>query len=121
MWAGITLNPMIGAAAMSLSSFCVVMNALRLNLFRPKTEEKVLSKSKENGEKAGKGDTDMIELKIEGMMCEHCVGRVKAALEAVDGVKTVEVTLKRKTATVSGSAEYAALVAAVENAGYKAK
>lgn len=63
----------------------------------------------------------MIELKIEGMMCEHCVGRVKAALEAVDGVKTVEVSLKRKTATVSGSAEYAALVAAVENAGYKAK
>ena len=121
VWAGITLNPMIGAAAMSLSSFCVVMNALRLNLFRPKTEEKALSKSKENGEKAGKGDTDMIELKIEGMMCEHCVGRVKAALEAVDGVKNVEVSLKRKTATVSGSAEYAALVAAVENAGYKAK
>ena len=60
-------------------------------------------------------------MKIEGMMCEHCVGRVKAALEAVDGVKTVEVSLKRKTATVSGSAEYAALVAAVENAGYKAK
>lgn len=63
----------------------------------------------------------MIELKIEGMMCEHCVGRVKAALEAVDGVKTVEVSLKGKCARVTGAADYDALVAAVENAGYKVK
>lgn len=121
VWAGITLNPMIGAAAMSLSSFCVVMNALRLNLFKPKSAHKARESADTIADKTEKGDTNMIELKIEGMMCEHCVGRVKAALEAVDGVKTVEVSLKRKTATVSGATDYAALVAAVENAGYKAK
>ena len=104
---GWQLNPMFGAAAMSLSSFCVVTNALRLNLFklhRPakrrvravplKTEANILSINRKEEETMKK------TLKIEGMMCGHCEARVKKALEAIDGV-TAEVSHEKGTAVVT--------------------
>ncbi|MBR6826511.1 MAG: cadmium-translocating P-type ATPase [Oscillospiraceae bacterium] len=98
------LNPMIGAAAMSFSSVCVVSNALRLRRFRPKELEK-------------KGDEGM-ELKIEGMMCPRCVAHVEKALLAVAGVETVAVSLENKNAIITGSADREACKKAVVDAGY---
>ena len=111
------LNPMFGAAAMSLSSFCVVMNALRLNLFNPhnsKRDRKVKYKSKKEIKNMQK------TLKIEGMMCEHCVKHVKNALEKVEGVASADVNLKEKSAvvTLTGKVSNEALTAAVTEAGY---
>lgn len=100
------LNPMIGAAAMSFSSVCVVSNALRLRSFQPK----IVSQTK--------GETTM-EIKIEGMMCQHCRAFVEKALSAVDGVETVEVSLENKCAKVTGTASYEALKKAVIDAGYQ--
>jgi len=97
---------MIGAAAMSFSSVCVVSNALRLRSFRPK----LLTIPK--GEKA-------MTIKIEGMMCSHCRAAVEKALKAVAGVETVEVSLEDKCACVTGSADPAALKQAVIDAGYQ--
>ncbi len=97
---GWTLNPMFGAAAMSLSSFCVVSNALRLNLLdvhNPKRDKKIKAKTKTIQE-----DTIMEKtLKIEGMMCGHCEATVKKALEAVDGVETAVVSHEKGTAVVT--------------------
>ena len=117
---GWQLNPMFGAAAMSLSSFCVVMNALRLNLFNPhkvKTNRKV--KYKEI--KQEKEDSMQKTLKIEGMMCAHCEMHTKQALEAVAGVSHAEVSHKSGTAVVTLSKEVAddTLKQAVEKEGYK--
>ena len=105
---GWQLNPMFGAAAMSLSSFCVVTNALRLNLFklyRPakhrvraasiKTETNTLSINRKEEKTMKK------TLKIEGMMCGHCEARVKKALEALDGVTSAEVSHEKGTAIVT--------------------
>ena len=92
------LDPMFGAAAMSLSSFCVVMNALRLNLINPhngKRDRKV--KNKNIKEKKTMQKT----LKIEGMMCGHCEQAVKKALEAIDGVSLAEVSHTSGTAKVT--------------------
>lgn len=117
---GWAMNPMYGAAAMSLSSFCVVMNALRLNL-------KKIGAMPENNpkNKKEKGDKNMKTLKVEGMMCQHCVAHVKQALEGVEGVLSVEVNLKKKTAVVTlnetAPASDEALTAAVTAAGYTVK
>ena len=94
---GILLNPMLGAAAMSLSSFCVVSNALRLNFV--KIGNKKSKREKENDEMLfGRKDALRVDLKIEGMMCPHCEGRVKKCLEEIEGVKEAAVSHKKGNA-----------------------
>lgn len=118
---GITLNPMFGAAAMSLSSFCVVSNALRLNFIKvhdPKRDRKI--KNKPIIEL--KEETQMTKtLKIQGMMCSHCEATVKKALEAVDGVTSAEVSHTAGTAVVTLNKDVLdeALKKAVEEKEYK--
>ena len=132
LW-GWQLNPMLGAAAMSLSSFCVVTNALRLNfvkLYSAKHDRKRKIKSKKTARKAcGTESEDCTVMntanektvKIEGMMCSHCSGRVKAALEELPGVESAEVSHEKGTATLklSGDVSDDSIREAVEKAGYK--
>lgn len=119
---GLTLNPMFGAAAMSLSSFCVVSNALRLNLFKlrdPRHDHKHAGRIKKTNTVTGE---QMIKtLKITGMMCSHCEATVKKALEALDGVVSAEVSHESGTArvTLAGDISDRALKKAVEAKGYK--
>ncbi len=118
VWAGLTLNPMLGAAAMSLSSFCVVTNALRLNLFdirSAKRDRKIKAKSKKEKNKMEK------TLKIEGMMCPHCEARVKKALEELSEVSEAQVSHKEGKAIVSLSAQISdeKLVKLITDNGYK--
>ena len=97
---GWTLSPMFGAAAMSLSSFCVVSNALRLNLLdvhNPNRDKKIKAKNKPTQEEKSMEKT----LKIEGMMCGHCEATVKKALEAVEGVEAAVVSHEKGTAVVT--------------------
>ena len=101
---GLTLNPMLGAAAMSLSSFCVVSNALRLNLFKLRDashDHKRNTHLKEIEEETNSMEKTM---KIEGMMCGHCEATVKKALEAVPGVSEAKVSHENGTAVVTLSA-----------------
>ena len=116
---GLTLNPMLGAAAMSLSSFCVVTNALRLNLFRlydASRDHKRNNKIKKYKEKMTMKKT----LKIKGMMCPHCEATVKKALEAVPGVADAQVSHVSGTAVVTLTApvDDSALKSAVEAKDY---
>ena len=119
---GLTLNPMFGAAVMSLSSFCVVSNALRLNLFKlrdPRHDHKHAGQIKKTNTVTGE---QMIKtLKITGMMCSHCEATVKGALEALDGVVSAEVSHESGTArvTLAGDISDRALKKAVEAKGYK--
>ena len=117
---GWQLNPMFGAAAMSLSSFCVVTNALRLNLFRMYDAGKD-KKIKQPLNKVEEVTTMTKTMKIEGMMCGHCEAAVKKALEALDGVDSAEVSHEAGTAVVTLSAEVAddVLTKAVEDKDYK--
>lgn len=119
-WLGWELNPMFGAAAMSLSSFCVVTNALRLNFFRFSKSGAVSApiKHKQSIEKEMAAMTKT--LKIKGMMCGHCEAHVKGALEALDGVTEAQVSHESGTAVVTLSHEVAdeTLKAAVEAQGY---
>lgn len=114
---GWQLNPMFGAAAMSLSSFCVVTNALRLNFFditNPKKDRKIKYKSK-------KDDNAMIKtMKIDGMMCSHCEGRVKQSLEGLAQVSQAEVSHEKGTAVVTLTAEVSndVIKKTVEDQGY---
>lgn len=133
---GWQLNPMFGAAAMGLSSFCVVSNALRLNFLdlgnsqRDKGREQARKKSgfqrsemtMENKNEIEK-ETDTMEktMIIEGMMCGHCEARVKKCLEALEGVESAEVSHEKGTAVVKLSAEVTdeKLKKAVEDQDYK--
>ncbi len=122
---GLTLNPMLGAAAMSLSSFCVVTNALRLNLFDPhdashdKTRRNRISREYKYNYNEKEENKMTATLKIEGMMCPHCEARVKKALEALDGVESAVVSHQSGTAVVTGTADFETMKAAVEAQDYK--
>lgn len=141
---GLKLSPMIGSAAMSMSSVCVVLNALRLKRFRFKHGEAIsengdvkqikanetvaMVEAKQDDEEkslqpnAGKDEAKMkTELKIEGMMCQHCQKHVHDALSKMDGVTSVDVNLEKKTATVESSAEISrdAFKAVIAEAGYE--
>ena len=118
---GLTLNPMLGAAAMSLSSFCVVSNALRLNLLDIHDPRRDRMKQKKENQNKHKEEEPMTKtMKIEGMMCRHCEARVKKALEAVEGVELAEVSHEAGTAVVTLKApvDDSVLKAAVEAQDY---
>ena len=125
---GWTLNPMFGAAAMSLSSFCVVSNALRLNLLNlydgsrdRRIRQKTAPAAEEHTMETQETEEQIMKttLNIEGMMCQHCVAHVKKALEGVPNVETVEVSLEQNRAVVTGSADPKDMKAAVAEAGYE--
>ena len=107
---GWKLNPMFGAAAMSLSSFCVVTNALRLNLCRvydPKHDRKATPDRKNKADKPNESEEKSMTktMNIEGMMCGHCEARVKKALEALDAVSEAAVSHESGTAVVTLSSD----------------
>jgi len=121
---GWKLNPMFGAAAMSLSSVCVVGNALRLKLFKPKLPTTHTAEREEEPEgiiQEHKGEKNMKKTMIvEGMSCGHCSARVEKALNALEGVKaTVDLDSKTATIETTGAVTDDQLKAAVVEAGYE--
>ena len=122
VWAGLTLNPMLGAAAMSLSSFCVVSNALRLNLFKMYNASKDKPRRHKAAPAPVEDDEELIDvtMRIDGMMCSHCEKTVTEALEAVEGVQDVTASAEKGIAKfkISPDTSEQALKDAVTKAGY---
>lgn len=118
---GLQLSPMLGAAAMSMSSVFVVTNALRLRLFQPKTIPAAVEAAKENEEPIiFKEETKMeTVIKVNGMMCKHCKATVERVCKEVPGTVDAQVDLEAKTVTVIGSADVAALKKAITDADYE--
>ena len=117
---GLDMNPMFGAAAMSLSSFCVVSNALRLNLFKMNKINGTINVVNENPVLEEKKMEERT-IKVNGMMCEHCEMHVKKALEAIDGIDTASADHKKGEVklTLSKAVADDAMKAAVTDAGYE--
>lgn len=115
---GLELDPMFGAAAMSLSSFCVVMNALRLNTFKSNYNK---TKKKHNNKEKKEEKQMKITMKINGMMCPHCEARVRDVLSNLDCVELAEVSHKEGTAVITPKGECSAelLTKTVTDAGYQ--
>ena len=117
---GVSLTPMYGAAAMSLSSVCVCLNALRLNLINLNKNSFSKRKTINIDINIKKEQTMTKTVYVDGMMCMHCVVHVKKALEGIEGVKSVEVSLENKNAVVQSEKEIAPSVfeKAIVDAGY---
>ena len=119
---GISLSPMIGAAAMSLSSVFVVTNALRLRLFRPKTVPAAAPQTVEDNLEIIEIEEEiMMEtvINVNGMMCPHCKARVEQVCKGIPGATDAVVDLQAKNVTVYGDADVAALKKAITDAGYE--
>lgn len=125
---GWQLNPMFGAAAMSLSSFCVVTNALRLNMFdmkaRRKSKKAPVELALSDGSEDINSKTEVSTMKkivqVDGMMCQHCVAHVKKNLEAINGVESADVSLEEKNAvlTLNAPVDDSLIKDVVAEAGY---
>ena len=122
---GWELNPIFGAAAMGLSSFCVVTNALRLNLIKPydgsrdkEIKNKVTGKLIETDTRK---ENKEMKIKVNGMMCGHCEAHVKKALEAIDGIDTAVASHEENLVTITNSKDVdeSVIKAAIEDAGYE--
>lgn len=123
---GLSLSPMIGAGMMSLSSFCVVMNALRLNLWKPKyniekdeIRKEIFTKNIDNNKE---NEKMTVTINVEGMMCPHCEARVKKACEAIDGVTLATPSHEKNVVVIECDKDVAeACKAAIIDAGYEVK
>ena len=129
---GWTLNPMFGAAAMGLSSFCVISNALRLNFVKIYNEHKdktvkhpvkenLFEKSFADENKTSNKENTIMKITVKGMMCAHCEAHVKKALEAIDGIESAIASHEESLVTITTSkpVDEAVIKAAIVDAGYE--